>query len=53
MSTVKLKDGTTARTFFFRVRGYRRVVWARDLREAVRRAERLWGKDKAVLEVAT
>lgn len=53
MSTVNLKDGTTARAFFFRVRGYRTVVWAPNKREAVRRAERLWGVGKAVLEVAT
>ena len=44
MIEVKLKNGTVVRPYRFMCRGYRTTVWARNQREAIKRAEKIWGK---------
>lgn len=41
---VTLKNGTKVYRFSFMCQGFRMVVYARTQREAIKRAERLWGK---------
>lgn len=43
MTAIKLNNGTEVRPYRFQCNGHTMTVWARNQKEAIKRAEKIWG----------
>lgn len=42
---IKLANGTAVRPYLFSLNGCRMTIWARKQSEAIKRAEKMWGRN--------